>query len=107
MPKALRRAAPRPPFAWAPVLHFANARPTDQTWPSVLLKFHEIQPEPGQKPFSLTSLAEVEPILHEFRALLARLLNTPPGNEIAFSDVLSIISARARGILKGWAPVRG
>ena len=107
MPKTVRTAAARPPFAWAPVLHFANAGPTDQTWPSVLLKFQGIRPGPGEKVFGLTSLAEVEPILHEFRALLARLVNTPPGNEIAFSDILSIISARARGTLKGWAPVRG
>ena len=73
MPKTVRTAAARPPFAWAPVLHFANARPTDQTWPSVLLKFQGIRPGPGEKVFGLTSLAEVEPILHEFRALLARL----------------------------------
>ena len=63
MPKTVRTAAARPPFAWAPVLHFANARPTDQTWPSVLLKFQGIRPGPGEKVFGLTSLAEVEPIL--------------------------------------------
>ena len=63
MPKSPQRTKSRAPFAWAPLLHFANARLTEANWQAVLLKPYGIKPMPGVAVFGFTSLEQVGPVL--------------------------------------------
>jgi hypothetical protein len=57
--------------------------------------------------FGFTSLAEVEPILAEFRRVLARLANAGSIVDAERSDILDVLNARARGVFKRWRWARG
>ena len=47
MPKKPGKTGRRAPFAWVPLLHFANARLTEANWQAVLLKAYGVKPMPG------------------------------------------------------------
>jgi hypothetical protein len=57
--------------------------------------------------FGFTSLAEVEPILAEFRRFLARLTNAASVEDAERSDILDVVNARAQGVFKRWTWARG
>lgn len=102
-----RQTRNRAPFAWAPVLHFANARPTATSWEAVLLKPYGVKPMPGRPTFGFTSREQIEPILGEFRRVVGQLVNAPSVEAAELSDILDIINARAQGVLKKWTWVHG
>lgn len=107
MPRTTQQAGSRTPFAWAPVLHFANARPTAKNWEQVLLKPSGMSPMPGRPTFGFTSHEQVDPILMEFRRVVGQLVNAPSVEAVELSDTLDIINSRAQGVLKKWSWVRG
>lgn len=89
----------RPPFAWASVLHYANAFVTAENWVAVLLRTRGAAPH-GQT-YGFHSADEVRPILDEFRDLLGNLLTYSP-KEAECSMILEIINERAEGTFYGW-----
>src|SRR5262245_5806720 len=107
MPKSTQRTRSRAPFAWAPVLHFANARLTEANWHAVLLKPYGMKPMPGVAVFGLTSLEQVEPVLAEFQRVFGELVNAPSIEAVERSDILDVINARAQGVLKKWSWLQG
>src|SRR5262249_41112064 len=99
MPKSSQRTRSRAPFAWAPVLHFANARPTEANWQAVLLKPYGMKPMPGLPIFGFTSLEQVDPVLVEFRQVFEQLVNASSIEAVERSGILDVINARAQGVL--------
>jgi len=107
MPKSPQRTKSRAPFAWAPLLHFANARLTEANWQAVLLKPYGMQPMAGVAVFGFTSLEQVEPVVADFRRVFGQLVNAPSIEAVERSDILDLINARAQGVLKKWTWLQG
>ena len=104
--KARRRTC-KVPDVWRQTLHFANARVTPDNWRSVLLKLQGIQPMPDKPLFGFRTVAELEPVLVEFRAVLGRLACFDSVDAAQGSDLLQLLNARAKGVLKKWIWDRG
>jgi hypothetical protein len=107
MPKKPWKTGRRAPFAWAPLLYFANAHPTATNWEAVLLEPYGGEPRPGLPTFGFTSLEQVEPILVEFRRVFGQLATAPSIEAVERSDILDAINARAQGVLKKWTWLQG
>jgi hypothetical protein len=107
MPKRTQQTRSHIPFAWAPVIALANARPTAKSRAAVLLKFYGVSTRPGMPAFEFASVEEVDPVLAEFRRVLGQLANAPSVEAVELSDILDVINARAQGVLKKWTWVHG
>ena len=97
----------RPPYAWGQVLRYVNARPSESNWRQYLAGVPVGQAVPAGPVYGFGSLAELEPVLAEFRDFLSRLVSFPTIRAAEHSDVKSIINERASGRFKGWLWVRG
>src|SRR5262245_51435724 len=107
MPKRSQRTRSRAPFAWAPVLNFANARPTEANWQAVRLKPYGMKSMPGVAVFGFTSLEQMNPVLVEFRRVFGQLVNASSIEAVERSDILDVINTRAQGVLKKWTWLQG